>query len=329
MADSDSEIAVIAKEVRAGKRRALAKAITLIEDTRGETQEKGQHLLEKLLPYTGRSIRLGISGIPGVGKSTFIEELGMKLIKDGHRVAVLAVDPSSPRSGGSILGDKTRMEQLSVREEAFIRPSPTGGKLGGVSRKTRESMLLCEAAGYDIILIETVGVGQSEFEVASMVDLFLVLMQPGTGDALQGIKRGILEIADLMIINKADGDFLQQARRSRSEYKKALHLLKPKNADIPTEIFLCSALRGSGLQEIWDFIEKATKTLKEMGGFEKRRSSQRWEWTVRLTEEILLKQLWTDEKISRELPRLKEQVENGRTTPVLASNRLLKMYRKR
>lgn len=328
MSDTDNKIAVLIKDVHAGKRRALAKAITLVESTRGETLEKGQHLLEQLLPYTGKSIRLGITGIPGVGKSTFIEMLGMKLITEGHRVAVLAVDPSSPQSGGSILGDKTRMEHLSTHENAFIRPSPTGGKLGGVSRKTREAMLLCEAAGYDVILIETVGVGQSEYDVASMVDFFLVLMQPGTGDSLQGIKRGILEIADLLIINKADGDLLQQAKRSHAEYKKALHLLRPKNPVVPIEILLCSSLKAEGLDDIWSFIEKAIKILKEKGHFDQRRSRQRWEWTVRLTEEILLQQMWSNEKIQTILPELKNQVEIGKTTPVLASKKLLQMYGK-
>ncbi|HKI45144.1 MAG TPA: methylmalonyl Co-A mutase-associated GTPase MeaB, partial [Balneolales bacterium] len=195
---------VIVEKLCSGDRRALAQAITLVENNREDALDKAQQILEAALPYTGQSLRLGISGVPGVGKSTFIEALGMKLIGEGHRVAVLAVDPSSPASGGSILGDKTRMEHLAGRNEAFIRPSPTGGFLGGVARKTRESMLLCEAAGYDIILIETVGVGQSEYAVADMVDLFMVLMLPGAGDALQGIKRGILEVADMLVINKAD-----------------------------------------------------------------------------------------------------------------------------
>lgn len=328
MSKVENDIDALSGDIRAGKRRALAKAITLIESTLDETIEQGQHLLEKLLPYTGQSIRVGVTGIPGVGKSTFIEALGILLIDRGHRVAVLAVDPSSPQSGGSILGDKTRMERLSARDEAFIRPSPTGGKLGGVARKTREAMLLCEAAGYDIILIETVGVGQSEFEVASMVDFFLVLMQPGAGDALQGIKRGILEIADLMVINKSDGDLLQQAKRSKAEYKKALHLLKPPNPDIPTEIFLCSALTEEGLDEIWAFLEKTIATLKKKNKFDERRSRQRWEWTIRLTEEILLQRFRTDPEISKVLTKLKKQVEEGATTPVLASKTLLKMYGK-
>jgi len=309
-----------------GNRRSLAKAITLVESSRTDTIITAQHLLENIDPNTGKSIRIGISGVPGVGKSTFIEKLGMMLIEKGHRVAVLAVDPSSAQSGGSILGDKTRMEELSVNEKAFIRPSPTGGKLGGVARKTRESMLLCEAAGYDIILIETVGVGQSEYEVASMVDLFMLLMIPGAGDELQGIKRGILELADMVIINKADGNNRNRALETRRDYKNALHLLRPKYEDITIPVLLSSAITGKGIPEIWEYVLKYIDKMKSREIFWGKRKQQQWDWTVRLAEEQILHKFWSDEKVKNQLITLKDMLTEGKTTPVLASQKLVSVF---
>ena len=314
---------VIVEKLRSGDRRALARAITLVENNRDDALDKAQRILEAALPYTGKSLRLGISGVPGVGKSTFIEALGMKLIEEGHRVAVLAVDPSSPTSGGSILGDKTRMEHLAGRSEAFIRPSPTGGFLGGVARKTRESMLLCEAAGYDIILIETVGVGQSEYAVTDMVDLFMVLMLPGAGDALQGIKRGILEVADMLVINKADGEQKGQAQRARQEYKNALHLLKPRYEGMEVAVMLSSSVTQYGISEIWETVTGNVETLRSKGILQEKRKNQQWNWFVRLTEEELLKRFWNLEGIRRESEYQRMLLLRHETTPVLATRKLL------
>src|SRR6056297_272375 len=240
--------------VRAGDRKILAKTITLIESSLATHQQLVTTVLDELLPDTGNTIRLGITGVPGAGKSTFIENMGLQLIDQGYRLAVLAVDPSSARSGGSILGDKTRMEKLSARPEAFIRPSPSGGSLGGVSRKTREAMLICEAAGFDVIIIETVGVGQSEASVASMVDFFLVLILAGAGDELQGIKRGILELADAIAVNKADGENIKNAKQTRKAFADALHLLLPSSSTWVPPVMTCSALTMAGINEIWDTV---------------------------------------------------------------------------
>src|SRR5689334_4752463 len=236
----------LARAVRAGDRRALARAITLVESTRADHRADAVALLDAILPATGASTRVGISGAPGAGKSTFIEALGMNLVDAGHRVAVLAVDPSSRRSGGSILGDKTRMEMLSRRSEAFIRPSPSGGTLGGVARRTREALLLCEAAGHDVVLVETVGVGQSEVAVAGMVDVFVLLLAPGAGDDLQGVKRGIVELADVVVVNKSDGDLADLARHTAGDYAHALHLVGP------AQVLLASARESMGIVEVWD-----------------------------------------------------------------------------
>ena len=316
---------IVVKALRSGDRRALARAITLIENNRNDALEKAQRILEEALPYSGKSIRIGISGVPGVGKSTFIEALGVKLIDEGHKVAVLAVDPSSPTSGGSILGDKTRMEHLAGRSEAFIRPSPTGGFLGGVARKTRESMLLCEAAGYDVILIETVGVGQSEYAVAEMVDLFMVLMLPGAGDALQGIKRGILEVADMLVINKADGEQKGQAQRARQEYKNALHLLKSKYEGMEVPVLLSSSITGKGVDDIWDKATEYINTLQKRGILQEKRQGQHWNWFIRLTEEELLKRFWDDERIQKISEKQRSLLLSHDTTPVLAARRLLEI----
>ncbi|MCD4750776.1 MAG: methylmalonyl Co-A mutase-associated GTPase MeaB [Thermoanaerobaculales bacterium] len=265
--------------IRARDRAVLGRAITLVESNRPEHHKKAQELLTTLLPDTGGAHRVGISGVPGVGKSTFIESFGSRLVDDGHTVAVLAVDPSSSRSKGSILGDKTRMERLSSLDGAFIRPSPTGGSLGGVGRKTRETILLCEAAGFDIVLVETVGVGQSETLVADMVDVFLVLMLSGAGDELQGIKRGILELADIIAVNKADGDNLLAAQRARTEYEGALRIFRPPgHTPWDPQVVTCSASSGAGLGEIWDLIEEHRRRFRAGGHLETMRSRQRLQW---------------------------------------------------
>lgn len=313
----------LAERIRAGERTALARAITLVESSRADHQEVAQRLLTILLPYTGRAVRLGLSGTPGVGKSTFMETFGRYLTARGMKVAVLAVDPSSTRSGGSILGDKTRMELLARDPNAFIRPSPSGGTLGGVARRTREAMLLVEAAGYDAVLIETVGVGQSETAVADMVDMFLLLLAPGGGDELQGIKRGIMELADLVVINKADGDLLAAARRAASEYKSALHLMRPKSAHWTPQVKLASALKGEGIAAIWEAVEAHRAALGASGELKRLRGrqAQAWMWTE--IREGLLASLKNNEEAARLLPSLLAEVEAGSTTPTLAARRLL------
>ncbi|MEX2404548.1 MAG: methylmalonyl Co-A mutase-associated GTPase MeaB [Balneolales bacterium] len=309
--------------ILSGNRRMLAKGITLVESRRKQDMDAAQQVLEKLMSKTGQSIRLGITGVPGVGKSTFIETLGMQLIEKGHRIAVLAVDPSSPRSGGSILGDKTRMPSLSTQEEAFIRPSPASGTLGGVAGKTRESILLCEAAGYDVVLVETVGVGQSEVEVASMVDYFLVLMLPGAGDSLQGIKKGIIELADMLVINKADGDNLKSAKLAKSEYEKALRLLGPPKS----RARLCSSLKGDGVSAVWDEVTEYINKQKKEGGFELNRKKQMYNWMVRITEEAILQDFRSNSHVRDALINFKSQLGKGETTPVMACMKLLKLFR--
>jgi len=272
--------------LRAGDRRALARAITLVESTRDDHRERAQVLLERALPHSGDSIRIGITGIPGVGKSTFIEAFGLHLIERGRRVAVLAVDPSSPIAGGSILGDKTRMEELSRRGEAFIRPSPTAGALGGVAQKTRETMLLCEAAGYDAILVETVGVGQSEYEVAGMVDFFMVLMLPNAGDELQGIKKGIVELADALVINKADGESVNLAAMTRKHYTAAMTLLKHASHWAP-RVMTCSAAEGVNIDEVWDMVREFERAAREEHAFQRKRERQARDWMHHLIDEFL------------------------------------------
>jgi len=308
--------------LRAGQRRALAKAITLVESSRAEHRAAAQELLEALLPHTGRSIRVGISGIPGVGKSTFIEAFGMHLIAAGHRVAVLAVDPSSPVAGGSILGDKTRMETLSREDAAFIRPSPSQGALGGVAHKTRETMLLCEAAGYDVVIVETVGVGQSEYEVASMVDFFLVLMLPNAGDELQGIKRGIMELADALVINKADGESLGLANRTRQHYQNAMNLLAHGGFWVP-RVTTCSAAERRGIDEVWAMIGEYRRGAEASGELAARRARQNGEWLRKLISELLEQRFRADPRVRAELPQLEARVVRGEMTPYAAAMRLL------
>jgi len=308
------------ESLQSGNRRSLAKAITLIESNKNDDQIHAQELLASLPNLENETIRVGISGVPGVGKSTFIESLGNYLISLGKKVAVLAVDPSSPTTSGSILGDKTRMETLATKHEAFIRPSPTAGNLGGVARKTRETIHLCEAAGYDVILIETVGVGQSEYEVASMVDCFSVLMLPGAGDSLQGIKRGILEITDVLVINKADGELKNLAKIAADEYRSAFHLLKPKYEGIYSEIVISSALQNEGISQYWETILEFSSKLKEKNLFETNREKQLVAWFKRLAEDAWLKKLW-EYSHSEEL--IKKVITNE-LTPIQAANKLIK-----
>lgn len=306
-----------------GDRRILAKTITLIESSRVEHQMAAQAILEKLLPHTGKAIRLGITGVPGVGKSSFIECLGMLLIEKGLRVAVLAVDPSSNRSGGSILADKTRMERLSADDRAFIRPSPSGGTLGGVARKTRETMLVCEGAGFDVMIVETVGIGQSEMTVASMVDFFLVLMLAGAGDELQGIKKGFLELADALAINKADGDNMERARIAQKDYETALHLLRPISHNWLPPVLMCSARERTGIEAIWAVVLKHRDVMTASGELAQRRRGQSLAWMWSLVEEGLRDRFNHHSEVQRHLPQLVRQVESGQLPPTAAACQLL------
>jgi LAO/AO transport system kinase len=304
-------------------RRMLAKSITLIESALPVHRDLSRAIIDRILPFTGKAMRVGITGVPGVGKSTFVESLGMKLVQKGYQVAVLAVDPSSLRSGGSIMADKTRMEKLSVEERAFIRPSPSGGTLGGVAGKTRETMLLCEAAGFDVIIVETVGVGQSETMAASMVDFFLVLMLAGAGDELQGIKKGILELVDAIAINKADGDNVEKAQRARKEYETALHLLTPSSPIWTPPVLTCSALTMTGIDEIWEIILDHKRKLTATGELEIKRKKQALDWLWFLLEEGLKERFYQNPDVKKLLPKIEKAVENGTTSPVIAANELL------
>ena len=305
-----------------GNRRALAKAITLVESTRPEHRQRAQELLHALLPHTGRSMRIGISGVPGVGKSTFIEALGIYLIEGGHRVAVLAVDPSSTVHGGSILGDKTRMELLSQRTEAFIRPSPSSGSLGGVAEHTREAVLLCEAAGYDIIIVETVGVGQSETAVAGMTDAFVLLQLPNAGDDLQAIKKGIVELADLVVFNKADID-PAAAQLAAAQMRSALSMLHPASANWQPPVLTLSAIRKDGLADFWQVIEKFRRTLTATGEFAARRRHQALDWMWQQIDSGLRHRFRENPGVKAALAELSVSVEVGTTTPTAAAQRLL------
>jgi LAO/AO transport system kinase len=304
----------------------LAQAITLIESTKSDHRSQAEALLAKLAPDAGRSIRLGFTGVPGAGKSTLIEAFGRRVIDQGHRVAVLAVDPSSPRSGGSLLGDKTRMELLGRDERAFIRPTPTAGSLGGVARRTRDAILLCEAAGFDIILVETVGVGQSEMAVAGLVDMFLLLLVPGGGDELQGIKKGIVEIADALIINKADGELRPAAERAAQDYANALHLLRPALADWEVPVLLCSAMTGEGVALIWDHAQKFCARRRQNGAFAARRAEQALGWLWQEVADELLDRLRRDPDLAAARMDLEEAVAAGRILPGAAADRLLKGF---
>jgi LAO/AO transport system kinase len=297
----DMGVEDLAAKIVAGDRSTLARAITLVESKKPEHQAKARLLVQALLPATGRAMRVGITGVPGVGKSTTIDQLGANLTAAGHKVAVLAVDPSSTRTGGSTLGDKTRMARLAVDRNAFIRPSPSSGTLGGVAAKTRETMLLCEAAGFDVILVETVGVGQSETTVAGMVDFFLVLMLPGAGDELQGIKKGVLEIADMIAVNKSDGDNATRARAAASEYRAALNIMAPKSAAWSPPVVLISGLANQGLDEMWAEVEAHREKLSASGKFAERRRVQQVAWMWSMLEERLMQALRHDPKVAHRL----------------------------
>lgn len=317
---------ITAETVLSGNRRALARAITLVESSRSDHREQAQMLLQDLVGHAGRAVRLGISGTPGVGKSTFIEGFGRFLTAQGLKVAVLAVDPSSKRTGGSILGDKTRMEFLARDPNAFIRPSPSGGTLGGVARRTRETMILVEAAGYDVVLVETVGVGQSETTVAEMVDMFLLLLAPGGGDELQGIKRGVMELADLIVINKADGDLLAPAKRAATEYRGALGLIRPKYSSWRPRVRLASAIKGSGIDEIWRDISRFREVMATDGELETLRKSQANAWMWQELRDGLMQSLVDDKAVANALPEWKSKIASGEATPGAAADALRRLF---
>jgi LAO/AO transport system kinase len=323
-AGATADATVLADGVLAGQRRALAKAITLIESTRADHRAQADALLDRLLPHTGNAIRVGVTGVPGVGKSTFIESLGMHLIQAGHRVAVLAVDPSSSVSGGSILGDKTRMEKLSQRPEAFIRPSPASGSLGGVAERTREALLLCEAAGYDVIIVETVGVGQSETAVAAMTDVFVLMQLPNAGDDLQAIKKGIMELADIVVFNKTDIDPLA-AERAAAQMRSALALLRSTSPAWRPPVLRLSAARGDGIAEFWRTVEDYRRILDDNGELASRRRHQAHAWMWQLIDSGLRQRFREHPAIKATLPDLSRAVESGATTPTAAAHRLLKL----
>jgi len=313
--------------VLAKDKRILAKTITLLESSLGAHQAVARQVINRLLPDTGKAVRLGISGVPGAGKSTFIESLGVMLVNKGHRVAVLAVDPSSKRSGGSVLADKTRMEQLSVADNAFIRPSPSGGTLGGVARKTRETMLVCEAAGYDVMIVETVGVGQSETTVASMVDFFLLLLIAGAGDELQGIKKGVLEVADAIAVNKADGDNVERAEQTCRQFENALHYLSPASPIWTPRAMTCSSLAvdNPGILKIWETVLEHRNLYLESGALGIKRRQQALDWMWSLLEEGLKERFFSNPNIVKLLPKMTKKVESGDITPTAAADDLLNL----
>ncbi len=313
----------LAAAVRAGDRAALARAITLLESTRADHREQAQQLLLELLPDSGNAHRVGITGVPGVGKSTSIEALGMNLIDKGHRVAVLAVDPSSTRTGGSILGDKTRMGRLAAHPDAYIRPSPTSGTLGGVAKATRESVVLLEAAGFDVILIETVGVGQSEVAVSNMVDTFVLLTLARSGDQLQGIKKGVLELADIVVVNKADGNHVTEARKAARELSSAIRLIYPRETLWRPPILTMSAIEGTGLTELWDTVEHHRQVLTDAGEFEGRRRAQQVDWTWQMVRDAVLDRVLTNPAVREIRADVESRVKAGELTPALAAQQIL------
>ena len=323
------DVSDYAEGVLSGSRSKLAQAITLVESTRADHRAKAQELLIELLPHSGGAHRVGITGVPGVGKSTFIESLGTMLTGAGHRVAVLAVDPSSTRSGGSILGDKTRMSKLAADPSAFVRPSPSAGTLGGVARATRETIVLMEAAGFDVVLVETVGVGQSEVTVAGMVDCFLLLTLARTGDQLQGIKKGVLELADLIAVNKADGPHEIEARKAARELRSALRLLTPVSASWTPPVLTCSGLNGSGLDSLWEQLQQHRKTLDETGELADKRSRQQVEWTWALVRDQLMAELTRHPAVREIVGDVETQVRSGELTAGIAAERLLDAFRER
>jgi len=324
----ESSVEKFVEGILKGDRVLLGRAITLVESTLPKHQEKAQKIIEACLPYANNSIRIGVTGTPGVGKSTFIEAFGMHLIEQQKKVAVLAIDPSSQRSKGSILGDKTRMEDLSSNENAFIRPSPAADSLGGVARKTRETIILCEAAGFDTILIETVGVGQSEIAVHSMVDFFLLLLLPGAGDELQGIKRGIVEMADLVVVNKADGDRLALAKQAKKEYRNALHLFPIKENGWTPKVEICSALKGIGIDLIWQKIIEYQQFTTQNNFFEENRKHQAKFWLHSSISEKLKQLFYENDLVKNELTQIEQDILNGRLSSFKAADELLKNWRK-
>jgi len=318
MTRAPADIEGLAAKIRRGDRAALGRAITLIESMRPDHELEAQALVQAVLPATGKAMRVGITGVPGAGKSTLIDELGTMLTGKGRKVAVLAVDPTSQRTGGSILGDKTRMARLAGDANAFIRPSPSGHTLGGVARRTRETMLACEAAGFDVVIVETVGIGQSEAAVASMVDFFLVLMVPGTGDELQGIKKGVLEIADLIAVNKADGDNLDRARRAAGDYRAALNMLSPVNPDWPVPVTMISGKTGDGVEAMWAEVVRHHDMMTANGGLERHRREQQVKWMWAILDDRLRRRL-ANEKVAA----IEAEVRAGRLSPALAADQVL------
>jgi LAO/AO transport system kinase len=313
----------LAAAIRSRDRAALPRAITLVESTRADHREQAQDLLMELMPDAGTAMHVGITGVPGVGKSTSIEALGMHLIERGHRVAVLAVDPSSTRTGGSILGDKTRMPRLAVNPDAYIRPSPTSGTLGGVARATRETIVLLEAAGFDVVLVETVGVGQSEVAVANMVDTFVFLTLARTGDQLQGIKKGVLELADIVVVNKADGEHAIEAKAAARELSGAIRLIYPRETLWRPPVLTMSALEGTGLTELWDTVEKHRQVLTEAGEFDRRRNSQQVDWTWSMVRDTVLDRVLNNPDVRRMRGEVERKVRDGELTPTLAAQQIL------
>jgi len=313
----------LSEGIARGDRGELSRAITLAESRRPDDQEEAQDLIAGLLPRTGKAVRVGITGVPGAGKSTMIEALGLDLIERGHKVAVLVVDPTSVRTGGSILGDKTRMNRLSAEPNAYIRPSPSGGVLGGVARKTREAMLLCEAAGFDVIIVESVGVGQSEAELAEMVDCLMLLLVPGAGDELQGIKRGIMELADVIVVNKADGDRLHLAKRARGDYRHALRMLPPSTPGWETPVQIASAAEGVGLTEVWESVEKHRMLLVESGLLEERRRLQTERWLDAMIEEAVLAAVHRRAGVDEAIRQARVDVDGGKVTVPQATRRVI------
>jgi GTPase len=315
----------LVRGIRAGDRATLARAITLIESKRADHRKTAHHLVQELLPMTGKAVRLGITGAPGAGKSTTIDVLGTYLISEGYKVAVLAVDPSSTRTGGSILGDKTRMARLAVDPHAFVRPSPSSGTLGGVAAKTRETMLVCEAAGYDVVMVETVGIGQSETAVADMTDFFLVLMLPGAGDELQGLKKGIVELADMIAVNKADGDNIERAKVAAAEYRAALNILTPQSAGWSPPVITYSALTGNGINELWAQILAHKEKMAASAELAARRREQQVKWMWTMLEERLTARLRTDASVRTKLRQAEAQVAAGKLAPTLAVEEIARL----
>jgi LAO/AO transport system kinase len=322
MADTASSIDRLAEAILAGERAALARAITLAESRRADHRAQAQALIQMMLPQTGKAIRVGITGVPGVGKSTTIDALGHRLTAKGHKVAVLAVDPSSTRTGGSILGDKTRMARLAVDPNAYIRPSPSSGTLGGVAARTRETMMLCEAAGFDVILVETVGVGQSETAVADLTDFFLVLMLPNAGDELQGIKKGIIELADMIAVNKADGAGATAARAAAAQYRAALHILAPASTLWSTPVVMISGLTGEGLDGLWQKIEQHHDRLEAHGLITQKRRQQDVKWMWAMVQDRLQARLRNDPALKARTPQIEHEVSSGRLAPTLAAEEI-------